>query len=284
MNDYRSFVGDGFFSLGSIISKKKCQNLLNDVNKNRKISENIFLSEEEFCLNPRWNKVNPGPGICNLAEKFDLDFIEKHEIIVEALAQTLGEKYRIELKKFIMGVPEHWIPDWVLKALVGSNNLNPFIKEEFRDITYYVGAEYHQDIIDYSGQKELKSKSFIVMYVYLDKVDDINSPLYVVPQSHKFGATIFPHDIIYNSDETVTYSNGKGKSERLKYLVLKGSPGTVNLWHSLTLHKTIPIKDQRPRISLKYVIEKDSSEKTLIDELDSTCLGELVLDKHRSDL
>ena len=51
-----------------------------------------------------------------------------------------------------------------MKDFGGSNNLNPYLKKEFRDVTCYYGAEYHQDSIDYSGHKALKSKSFLIMY------------------------------------------------------------------------------------------------------------------------
>ena len=81
-----------------------------------------------------------------------------------------------------MGVPDQWIPKWIKKKLTSmgsSNNLNPFLKEKFRDVTCYYGAEYHQDSIDYSGSKALKSKTFIVMYIYFSDVSETDAAIYI---------------------------------------------------------------------------------------------------------
>ena len=39
-------------------------------------------------------------------------------------------------------------------------------------------------------------------------------------------------------------------------------------WHSLLLHKTTIVKNSKPRISLKVVIEKNSKDQGLIDNKD----------------
>ena len=84
-------------------------------------------------------KVNPGKNINNLAEKFDLSFIENNETIKYFLNHTLGKDYEIMLKKFVVAACNKWLPDWLKDKLSKSliSNLGSFIKEEYRDVTYF---------------------------------------------------------------------------------------------------------------------------------------------------
>jgi hypothetical protein len=181
-----------------------------------------------------------------------------------------------------MGIPQSWVPEWV--NATGIHNLNVFVNEEYRNISYFYGAHWHQDVVDFSGPKALKSKSFIVLYVYLDKVEKTNAPIYILPGSHIFGATTFPHHIDILSDTSAIYKDDHGNGQEFECKVLIGGTGAVSFWHSLILHRTSKITDTRPRISLKYVFEKTTTEPSLIDELDATCAGPLVLEKHRRDM
>ena len=52
-------------------------------------------------------------------------------------------------------------------------------KEEHRDLTYFKGIDFHQDIIDFPD----RDPDFITAYIYLDKVDTKTSPLYLIPNS-----------------------------------------------------------------------------------------------------
>ena len=76
------FVENGFCELGPIIDEKKCESLLNKVIQTREFSSKLFLSKEEFLKNPEFRDKNPKKGKNNLAEKLDLDFIEKNTIIL----------------------------------------------------------------------------------------------------------------------------------------------------------------------------------------------------------
>ena len=119
---YNSFLNEGFYKLGQILSKEECLDLVEQVFKNRDFGPNIFLDKEEYWANPKNSKVNPGPGVCNLAEEFNLDFILKNEDVVHAMEAVLGKNYRLELVKFIMGVPQSWIPGWLEKHLGKINS------------------------------------------------------------------------------------------------------------------------------------------------------------------
>ena len=275
-----TFINEGFYSINKPLKNKQCFELMEKIYLEKSYSPSIFLDELEFNKDPRITKTNPGPGVCNLAEKHNLDFIFKNPDITNILTKLLGENYRTELYKFVMGVPDSWIPTWVKKKLKnfgGSNNLNPFLKEKYRDVTCYYGAEYHQDSIDYSGQKALKSKSFLVMYVYLDKVTLNDSPIIVVPGSHLHGAVTFPHSVA-ETKNNVNYSPKENKNIKLPYKIITGGTGMVNLWHSLTLHRTDVVKSKFPRISLKVIFEKTCDEECIMDLTDQQIKGLLLLD------
>jgi len=281
MFEYQDFVKEGVLSLGGIIPRQQCENLRQEVFNAYDFSPAMFLTEEEYIKNPPKAGCNPGPGY-NLAEKIDLKFIEQVETFEQAMTKVLGKGYRLELVKFIMGIPISWVPEWVDAKNI--HNLNVFIKEEYRDISYFYGAHWHQDVVDFSGPRALKNKTFIVLYVYLDEVKKDNAPIFILPRSHKFGATTFPHKIEFLDDSSVIYRDDNGRSAEFECRVITGGPGSVNFWHSLALHRTTKISDTRPRVSLKYVFEKTITDRTLIDDLDDTCEGSLVLERHRSDM
>ena len=102
-----------------------------------------------------------------------------------------------------MGVPDQWIPKWIKKklSLMGSsNNLNPFLKEKFRDVTCYYGAEYHQDSIDYSGSKALKSKLYCHVYLFFRCLRNWCTYLYFTHKSCLWSTEVL-HEIDYKDNK-----------------------------------------------------------------------------------
>lgn len=251
------FPLNGFAQLGSFLEKQKCINLLDKITQTRDFDSSLFLTKDDFDKAPKLKGVNPKKGENNLAETYDLNFVEENPAFISAMNAVLGEGYDILLKKFVMGVPESIIPDWVLEYTRGKMvaNLGPYIKPEYRDITYFHGIDWHQDIIDYPNYVS----DFITLYVYLDVATEDTSPLFVVPQSHIYGATVFPHNIEILNDKELRYTSGSGESSRFHYHMLLGEIGDVNLWHSSTLHGTKPHLHSIPRISLRYLIQKKST-------------------------
>ena len=170
------FLSDGVLSFQNTNLKKKCISLRKKI-KLPKVLNHIFMSELAYKKNPQIRKTNPGKGIQNLAEEFDLNFIEKNQQVVEVLNAVLGKNYEILLKKFIIGIPKTIIPKWILeitsKELVG--NLNKFILPKYRKSTFFYGIDYHMDYIDVPNNKG----DFITLYVYLDNVTKNSSPLNV---------------------------------------------------------------------------------------------------------
>jgi len=278
-----SFLDDGFIDLGQVLDKQACHHLLKQVYASRDFSSALFIDEEKHRKNPRYRKSNPGPGI-NFTEKVDLNFIEENTAFRNAMTTVLGPDYNILLKKFIVGVPDDWIPDWIIREIsnVGVANLGSYVKPEFHDITYFHGIDFHQDLIDHPQRKA----DFVTLYVYLDDVVDGMSPLNVVPKSHIFGATTFPHKItVHDGTNKLTYEDRRGRKGDFDFKFLMGSPGNIYFWSELTLHGTQPQGVTKSRISLRYLIERGKSDKPcLIDEFNNQIDGPLSLESLRDDI
>ena len=200
------------------------------------------------------------------------------------MEKVLGPGYNIMLKKFVVGVPTDWVPNWVYEETNGqmTSNLGPYIKPIYHDMTYFRGIDFHQDIIDHKS----RISDFITLYVYLDDVQMGMSPLVVIPGSHIYGATTFPHDVKvdWNKGEC-KYSNINGNSSQLNYKFLTGNSGQIYFWSALTLHGTQSQTSEKPRISLRYLIERSKDEgKFLIDKFNDKIEGELSLENTRHDL
>lgn len=278
-----NFIKNGYIQYNNLLNKKNCDEFLKKIYELKNYNKNdLFLSEKEFLDNPSFYKTNPGKNINNilLHKNLTLDFIFKNKKINEIISKILGKSYNIDLSKIVMGIPDHWIPEWIKKYLSSwnsSNNLNAFLKEKFRDVTCYYGAEYHQDSIDYSGLKALKSKTFIVMYIYLSDVTETDAPIYILPTSQVYGAQKFPHAIKYDENK-ILYTTDNEKKVNLDEVKLTGEAGTIFFWHSLLLHKTTIVKNSKPRISLKVIIEKNSKDQGLIDNIDEKISEKLILE------
>lgn len=279
------FLDTGFVNLGEIIDKKQCKDLMKSLDEIRCfekkfLKETIFVDENDPDVNIMERGTGPGPGR-NLVEKVNLEFIEKNKVLQKVLSNILGSDYKIMTKKFVMGMPQNMIPDWILEKTkgVGSVNLCAYIKPEYRDMTYFHGIDFHQDIIDHKERKG----DFLTLYVYLQDVTENMSPLFVVPNSHIFGATVFPHEIEIENQENLVYGNRNGKQEKLSFQILTGNAGTVYFWSAYSLHGTQPtLKTDVPRISLRYLIERGTSNEHLpIDTFLENIDGELQLKNTR---
>ena len=286
MNDLLDkFVEDGFCELGNVIGDLGCDSLLQKVNATREFSSNLFLDKEVFHKNPQYRNKNPKMGGNNLAEKFDLRFIEENPVIQDCMSKVLGPDYNILLKKFIVAVPIEYIPDWVKKKTndISSTNLGPYIKPEYADMTYFVGVDFHQDLIDHKD----RLADFVTLYVYLDEVNENMSPLVIAPRSHIFGATTFPHNVILDErKENIIYDDNNSHSDKFQVKTVLGKKGSVYFWTSLSLHGTRPSpKNSEMRISLRYLIEKNrkSKEDYLIDKLNQQIKGPLSSSRLRAD-
>jgi len=281
MNE-NQFIKDGFISLGQVLDQKKCSALVNDVKNSRDWSKNIFRDYEDVINFPQTKKTNPGRGISNLAEKYDLSFIEKNPTIIKILNSILGSKYEIILKKFVVAVPDSWIPNWCKKDVnkMIAANLGPLIKEEYRDVSYFRGIDYHMDLIDHPDT----IGDYITLYIYLSDIKKNMSPLNVLIGSHIFGANKFPHNLKEIGNDQIKYSRDHKKSSIFKSKTLTGSTGTAYIWTSMTLHGTKPqATNDLSRISLRYTIKKTGLDKSLINDIIDQLDGPQTMSEVRDD-
>ena len=279
----RHFRDDGVVLLGPVVDADRCARLLSDILSTRPFGAELFLSEEEFRANPERRGVNPRPGRANVVDRFDLSFIEETPAIAALLDQVCGERRRTILLKAVCGAPLDWLPAYVREDIreAPAAMLGPYIQPRYRDITYFHGIDYHQDIIDYPT----RPCDIVTLYVYLGDVTRDDSPLFVIPGSHTLGASVFPHRLVASTTapDTWVYSDARGRSVELQHRMLTGSAGSAALWHPCLLHGTQPAAESRPRISIRYVIEKDPAARTFLDAVNDTLNGPLVLDVTRVD-
>lgn len=278
-----TFLEQGYVDLGNVLPEDNCGSLLREVRGTREFSSRMFLDEAVYRSEEKHKGVNPEPGR-NLTESFDLSWIEENSRVVDALTRVLGPGYRIAHKKFVIGVPDGWLPPWLLEETRDRAiaNLGAYVRPEYRDITYFHGIDFHQDIIDHTD----RFVDYVTLYVYLEDVSEDASPLFIVPGSHLFGATVFPHDIsIHKDKENLTYSDRRGQSAVLRYQMLTGTCGVVYFWHSCVLHGTQPHLTSTARISLRYTIEKGTTDRVgMMDEVNQSIQGPLSLSRTRKDL
>lgn len=286
MINLESFLDVGVHHFNKRVDQEKSKELLQKVHKIKNLGPNIFLDEAVFKSNPQFKGVNPMPG-CNLAEELSqhISYIDNDVNVIENLTAVLGSNYKIINKKFVCGVPQAWMPSWVKEyiAETGVKNLGPYIKPEYRDMTYFSGIDFHQDIIDWPEV----GPSFITMYVYLDDVNINDAPLHILPKSHVFGATKFPHNLRVIDNKTWEYSSDSGESAIFEHKLLTGKSGDVSLWHPFILHGTQPDTNTKPRISLRYLIKVSGSENQVecgISKLNKKIIGDMKLSTTRNDL
>ncbi len=280
------FRQHGYADLGRVIDPTACAALLSEIRRRRRFDADMFLTERAFQANPQMKGVNPRPGRNMLEGLQDyLECVEGHDALTRLLTELLGPGYAILNKKLVCGVPERWIPDWLVRRIKGNpvNNLGAYVRPEYRDITYFYGIDFHQDIIDWSGREA----DFITLYVYLHGVGPSEAPLHLLSDSHRLGATRFPHRLEQtNGDGTAwRYGGDDEDSMACRQTMLVGQAGFAALWHPFTLHGTQPHAGDGERISLRYLITKgQGAPPAFIDTVNAEIAGARSMARTRRDL
>lgn len=276
------FIAQGHHQFEGGVDPLAAGRLLEKIRQLRTFGEDLFLTEAEFDADPQYVGVNPAPGR-NLLEKFgpDLAFVEQNEGIVSAMTDLLGDGYEILLKKLICGVPSSIVPAWLKARIAGNpvNNLGAYVRPQFRDITYFYGIDFHQDLIDYKDREA----DFVTLYVYLHDVGLHDAPLFLLEGSQSFGGTLFPHDLTRNGDGW-DYRDGRGSMVHTPQKLLTGKAGYAAVWHACTLHGTQPDAADNERLSLRYLFARKAGVPAGIDRVNATLKGPLSLDATRKDL
>jgi hypothetical protein len=272
----------GVYLFPEALDQTAAAGLLADIRSLRRFDGSLFLTEAEFDADPVHVGVNPRPGR-NLLERYEaeLSFVEQDRRIVAALTDILGAGYEVLNKKVVCGVPASAVPAWVKARIEGNpvNNLGAYVRPEFRDVTYFYGIDFHQDLIDHKDREA----DFITLYVYLHEVTRHDAPLYLLEGSHALGATVFPHDLVQDRRGWV-YGDGRGNRIPVAQRVLTGGTGFAALWHACTLHGTQPDAADHERISLRYLVARGDAAEAGIDRVNARLAGPTSLSMTRIDL
>jgi hypothetical protein len=277
------FIEAGRHVFAETLDASACQALLKDIRATRPFDGSLFLSQAAFEADPRYVGVNPRPGR-NLLERFegDLGFVEQAPQVVAGLTALLGGDYVILNKKVVCGVPDSAVPAWLKARIAGNpvNNLGAFVRPDYRDVTYFYGIDFHQDLIDFKD----RDADFVTLYVYLHPVALADAPLYLLEGSHALGAVMFPHDLTRDGAGFWLYRDGRGQEARVRQRVLTGAAGSVAMWHACTLHGTQPDAADHERISLRYLFARGGCASAGIDLVNAAVRGPLRLADTRADL
>lgn len=291
-NCVKNLMEQGAHLFGEILDVEQTQALYRAMVAARAFDGSLFMDESEYLAQENHFNANPTKAF-NFLNGFDeqLQFIEQDSRLKDVLNTLLGDDYEVVIRKAVCGVPDSWLPGWIRERIRDVNvaNLGPYIKRPFRDITYFRGIDFHQDIIDWpQGRVELDPSTFLTLYVYLHDVTEHDSPLHLIPGSHRFGATLFPHRLEPLGGNDWAYADDNGNTLHSKDHTLLGGPGYVGLWHNCTLHGTRPVahESEQFRLSLRYLLGKSNSNRstTGIDEINCTVQGDLKPVRTRRDL
>ena len=173
------------------------------------------------------------------------------------------------------------MPTWLKTRITDNpvNNLGAYVQPQFRDITYFYGIDFHQDLIDFKG----RDADFITLYVYLHDVGAHDAPLYVLDGSHSLGATVFPHQLTHTAGGWL-YGDRRGGQIQARQAMLTGPAGYAACWHACTLHGTQPDAADSERISLRYLFARRPGVPAGLDRVNADLKGPIRLDDTRLDL
>jgi hypothetical protein len=278
----QDFIDRGYHAFPRPLDTAAAARLLARIRATRAFDASLFLSEAAFDADPQHTGVNPRPGR-NLLDGLapDLAFVERDPGVVAALTELLGDGYETLNRKVVCGVPASAVPGW-LKARITDNpvnNLGAYVRPQHRDVTYFYGIDFHQDLIDFKD----RDADFVTLYVYLHPVGAHDAPLYLLEESHQLGATVFPHDLTRDGDAW-RYRDGRGGVVRSPQRMLVGGTGFAAVWHACTLHGTQPDSADNERLSLRYLFAKRPGVRAGLDAVNQTIRGPIRLETMRQDL
>ncbi len=265
IKEKKKFINDGYLALSNIFDVKKIKILQKKLKKIIPNEKKIFYKDlTTFKEKTRFKRITPGLNDNNilLDKSINLDFIENNLKFQKILKIFFGEDYSIESKWLIKVLPRKIMPKWVSEEVkdIGMPQLNMYIKNEYRNISYLNGLDYHQD----NGGK-LRNATTVL--IYLDSVLDKNSgPIRMLDKSHVLGATHYPHYCRVSSDKKkVYYSDLKGNHILTDEVSILGKNGTSILFNGYTLHgSTINDNQKKTRLALRYVFSPKKHNKNSI--------------------
>ena len=261
-----SFAEQGFIEVDALHHHPGIKILYDAINATRRFDESLFMTEDEW-ENSSKSHAHTNPRLGNNAlESFkdELAFLEQNPTVKSAAAKLLGENFRWAFSKVVCRLPRSVLPKWV-DNIVGdlpANTLNAFMHPQYRDISYYLESDLHQDIQDYPRlPADRRDHRMLVMYVHLTDVGPEDAPLYILPGSHKLGVTPYQHDITQTDSLTWKYHRPECEVITAPLYPVLAPAGHIVMWHSCLIHGTKPIQTGKHRLVLRYMLTKSSSDK-----------------------
>lgn len=261
------FTRQGFLEFAGLERQPAAYALYDAIYLTRPFDSTLFLTEAEWEKSGKSHaQTNPRAGK-NILESLQdkLAFVETHAGLRQMLERILGEDFHWAFKKVVCRMPRSLLPAWV-NRLVGdrpANTLNAFVRPEYRDISYYIENDLHQDIQDYPRLPEDKREHRILsLYVHLSDIGSNDAPLYLLPGTHQFGATSYQHDIYRLGETRWQYRDDDGRAMETELHPILGPAGHIALWHSCLIHGARPITQVKPRLVLRYMLARSPSAVT----------------------
>lgn len=271
---------------GPILDPAAARALRAWIDARRPISKDIFYgSEAEFKAKGRWQNYAPGRASHNLLldPSLDLSFLEQNPSFAALAKRLCGDNYEIFKKSIIRSMPRWATPGWLLDYVldVGRPNMNPFVRDEFQDVQYFLHTDFHQD-------KTRPESDFVTVYVYLDDVDAEYSALQILAGSHKLGMTVYPHSVrrSVRRPDRWFYSDSLGNHLECPLVAVTGGPGSIFSFHCMSLHGTGFNDSANPRISLRYLLRKKPGDpaECLQDRANARVIGPMRMLHTRVDV
>jgi hypothetical protein len=285
MESRSKLAQNGYMELPDFVDAAGARALHDAAMQTRRFDASLFLSEAQWEAGPKTHKhTNPGPGY-NVLEKLPdgmLDFVDRSPAFQSLFSELLGDDFTILSKRLICRLPWSQVPEWFSRRRFGkaNNALGAFVHPQYRDISYYLDVDMHQDIHDYRRDVKERTPHYVTFYVYLDAVTDKDAPIQLLSGSHRFGATPFQHDVSYDQKTNVWHYRDQGRDMACPLVTLTGGAGYAALWHSCMLHGTPPVHDGHFRLSLRYLVARSDTTRTCgIDDVDHAVDGPLFHDR-----
>ena len=283
--DLKHFSTNGCADLGLLLDPIKAESLRAWIDERQPIMHDIFYSSpDEFAKHGRWERYAPGTNDHNLliSSELDLSFIEDNQSFRDVCSQLCGADYQVQKKSIIRSTPRRAVPAWILEETseVGRPNLNPYVRDQFQNIQYFLCTDFHQD-------KTRSESDFVTVYLYLDEVEKSSSPLRLLKGSHVLGMTVYPHSLRRSQLDRKYwfYSDNLGNHERCEDITALGGVGSGFCFHCLTLHGTGYNDEDNPRISLRYLIKRgDTSSGCLLRDANRRVIGPHTQPRARLDV
>ena len=241
------FINNGYLDLFNVFDTKQIKKLQKKLKAIIPKETKIFYKDFANFKKTRFTKITPVIYDNNflLDNTINLDFIERNKKFINILKNFFGGDYKIESKWLIKVLPRKLMPKWVSEEVkdIGMPQLNMYIKNEFRNISYLNGLDYHQD----NGGK-LRNATTVL--IYLDSVLHKNDgPIRILDKSHVLGATHYPHYCRLSSDKKrIYYSDLKGNHIVTDEIPILGKNGTSIFFNGYTLHGSV-INDNKKKNS-----------------------------------